>query len=79
MIPIRPAAHTIARTSSVRAFCFVRPAWRTDLGVQVPYRPLQGELLAGRQGRRREAWSEGSRRQSAGPTNRNRIRGVRAG
>ena len=35
------------------------------------------ELLAGRKGVHREVESEGSRRQSAGPTNRKRMRRVR--
>ena len=49
----------------------------SDLEVKVLWRPLWWELLAEQQLRRREAWWEGSCKQTAGPTNRNCIRGER--
>jgi len=49
------------------------------LGGESPLHTRQGEVLAGRQGYHREVLTEGSRRQSAGPTNRNRIWGGHAG
>jgi hypothetical protein len=52
-------------------------AWHVDLEVRVLCGPLWQEPLAEPQGRRREARSEGSGRQSPGPMNKNRIRGVR--
>ena len=49
----------------------------SDLGVRVPWRPWWQELLAEQQLRHREVSWEGSCRQSLGPRNTNRIRGVR--
>ena len=57
----------------------MRPAGRTLLGVRVPCRPDGGELLAEGKGACREAGSEGSRRQSAGLTDRNRIEAAALG
>ena len=54
-------------------FLFVRPAGRTYLEVQVLYRPDRGNGWLIGKGVHREVESEGSRRQSAGLTNRNRI------
>ena len=61
------------------AFSFVRPAGRTNLEVQVLRRPVTGNCQPDGKGVRRKAESEGSRRQNAGLTNRNRIRGGHAG
>ena len=55
----------------------VRQAWRVDQEVKVLWGPWWQEPLAEPQGRRREAGSEGSGRQSPGPRNTNRIGGVR--
>jgi len=52
----------------------VRQAWRESEGAS----PLQAVVVgtvSWRQGRCREAGSEGSRRQNPEPTNRNRIQG----
>jgi hypothetical protein len=51
----------------------VRPAGRTHLEVKVLYRPDRGNGSPDGKGVRRETESEGSRRQNAGLTNRNRI------
>jgi hypothetical protein len=56
-----PAAYSIA------------PGRAHLLGGESPLHTRQGEVLAGRQGYHREMLIEGSRRQSAGLTNRNRI------
>ena len=55
------------------------PGRAHPLGGASPLHARQGEVLAERQPRYREVLWEGSRRQSAGPTNRNRIRGLHAG
>jgi len=60
-------------------FLFRAPGRAHLLGGASPLHTQQGEVLAGRQGYHREVLTEGSRRQSAGPTNRNRIRGGHAG
>jgi hypothetical protein len=49
----------------------------SDLEVKVLWEPWWWESLAEQQLRRREAWWEGSCRQTAGPTNRNCIQGER--
>ena len=49
------------------------------LGGASPLQARQWELLAEGKGVHREVESEGSLRQSAGPTNRNRIGGARVG
>ena len=58
-------------------FFIVRPAWASLGGEQSvaasPPPARQGERLAEGKGARREAGSEGSRKQSAGLTNRNCI------
>jgi hypothetical protein len=57
----------------------VCPAGHTYLEVKVLYKPDSGNCQPDGKGVGREAESEGSRRQNAGPTNRNRIRGGYAG
>jgi hypothetical protein len=53
---------------------FVRPAGRTDWLVNVQCTPGKGKCWADGNGVHREVDSEGSRRQNAGLTNRNRMR-----
>ena len=55
------------------------PGMSHSLGGVSPLRAPQGEPLADRKGVHREVESEGSARQSSGPTNRNRIRGFHTG
>jgi len=52
----------------------VRPAWTLDLEVRVLYGAWSWQPLAKGKGVRREAESEGSRRQTLAPRNTNRIR-----
>ncbi|MBE0448429.1 MAG: hypothetical protein IBX64_10100 [Actinobacteria bacterium] len=51
----------------------VRPAWAHHLGVKVPCGSWWWKPLAKSKGVYREVESEGSRRQTTGPTNRNCI------
>jgi len=60
-------------------FCIVRPAGRIFKGVKDSCRPGRGNYELNGKGVHREVESEGSRRQSAGLTNRNHIRGGHAG
>ena len=62
-----------------RAFFNCAPGRAHPLGGASPLHARQGEVLAERQLRYCEVSWEGSRRQSAGPTNRNRIGGLHAG
>ncbi len=55
------------------AFFFVRPAGRTILGGESPLCTRLGEALSERQDYICEEMVEGSRKQSIGLTNRNRI------
>jgi len=68
----KPAAKAVG-------FFFVRPAGRTYLEVKVLCGPGKGNRKPDGKGVHREVESEGSRRQNAGPTNRNRIEGGRGG
>jgi hypothetical protein len=62
-----------------RFFFFVRPAGRTHLEVQVLYTPGMGKCQPNGKGVAGDCESGGSRRQSAGLTNRKRIEAVQRG
>jgi hypothetical protein len=62
-----------------RAFRLVRPAGRTHLEVRVLYTPGKGKCQLNGNGVHREVESGGSRRQSAGLTNRKRIEAAQWG
>ena len=64
------------RTSNPTGF-FVRPARTYSNGCKSPNRPDSGKVTAKGKGVRRETESEGSRRQTSGPTDRNPIQGLR--
>ena len=65
--------------ASCGAFFLVRPAGRTRLGGASPLHTRHGEVLAEGKGSLGDWRSEGSRKQSAGATNRKRIEATRRG
>jgi hypothetical protein len=69
-------ANRLTTPAHVLGFFLVRPAGRTYLEVQVLYSPGRGEELARGKGFAGDCESEEARWQSAGLTNRKRIRGV---
>ena len=57
----------------------VRPARTYSNGRKSPNRPDSGKVTAKGKGVRRETESEGSRRQTVGPMNKNLVEGWKAG
>ena len=60
--------------NSDTAFSCCAPGERTFYRVKVPRPPGSGKVIAKAKGVHREMESEGRRRQSSGPTNRNHVR-----
>ena len=69
----------ISQTGATLSDCIVRPARTYSNGCKSPNRPDSGKVTAKGKGVHREVESEGSRRQTVGPMNKNLVEGWKAG